>query len=508
VTVFIARPAFPNAVSGNVMPEVAREGPGRTMLDFRPIYGRGSPSVSSMPDRSLRPTDKLHVPPRLGQRHCLVVWLDGSARVVSLPQRGSVVVGRGDDAGIRVDASTVSRRHAELSLGPGVVTVADLGSQNGTRVNGERIGDTRPLAYGDILSLGEVTAVFSEERRGSAERALAEIEGSDQARTLDVGGCKVLLADAAMMHVYAQIERLAPTEVSLLILGETGTGKELAASALHFWSRRKDKPLLAINCAALPDNLAESELFGYERGAFSGAVTSKPGRLESAPGGTVFFDEVGDLSLAIQAKLLRTLETRRITRLGSVEERPIDVRVVAATHRDLEAEVAAGGFRKDLYYRLTVGVVRLPPLRERPRELPLLARRFLADACLSQGRPPLSLDEAAVDRLRSHPWPGNVRELKNVMEYLAATAIGDAIDPGAIFQRLGVSNTQPPSPAAEAGPPGSEQPLKSLAEATSDFERQTIEAALRAAGGNKTRAAKLLGIPLRTFMTKIKRYGL
>ena len=460
-----------------------------------------------MPDRSLKPTEKVHAPPRLGQRHCLVVWLDGSAQVVSLPERGAVVVGRGDDADIRVDASTVSRRHTQLSVGPGVVTVTDLGSQNGTRVNGERIGATRPLAYGDILSLGEVTAVFSEERRGSAEQA-EEIEAPDQGRTLDFGGCKVLLADAAMMHVYAQIERLAPTEVSLLILGETGTGKELAASALHFWSRRKDKPLLAINCAALPDNLAESELFGYERGAFSGAVTGKPGRLESAPGGTVFLDEVGDLSLAIQAKLLRTLETRRITRLGSVEERPIDIRVVAATHRDLEAEVAAGRFRKDLYYRLTVGVVRLPPLRERPRELPLLARRFLADACVSQGRPPLSFDEAAVDRLRTHPWPGNVRELKNVVEYLAATAIGDAVEAAAISERLAVSDTQPASPAAAAGPSGSEQPPKSLAEATSDFERQTIEAAVRSAGGNKTRAAKLLGIPLRTFMTKIKRHGL
>ena len=461
-----------------------------------------------MPDRSLKPTAKVHAPPRLGERHCLVVWLQGNAQVISLPERGSVVVGRGDDAGIRVDAPTVSRRHAQLAVGPGVVTVADLGSHNGTRVNGERIDAPRPLAYGDILSLGEVTAVFSEQRRGT-ERALAgEIEAPEQGRTLDVGGCNVLLADAAMMHVYAQIERLAPTEVTLLILGETGTGKELAASALHFWSRRKDKPLLAINCAALPENLAESELFGYERGAFSGAVTAKPGRLESAPGGTVFLDEVGDLSLAIQAKLLRTLETRRITRLGSVEERPIDVRVVAATHRDLEAEVAAGRFRKDLYYRLTVGVVRLPPLRERPRELPLLARRFLADACVSLGRPPLSLDEAAVDRLRSHPWPGNVRELKNVMEYLAATANSDVIDAGAISQRLAVSNTQPAVPATAAGPPPSEQPLKSLAEATSDFERQTIEAAISAAGGNKTRAAKLLGIPLRTFMTKIKRHGL
>src|SRR5438067_1222549 len=305
-----------------------------------------------MPDEQLGPTEKLFAPPPLGKRHCLALWSGGTVQTLSLPQRGSAVVGRGLDVDIRVDAPTVSRRHAELSIATGVVTVADLGSQNGTRVNGERVGEKRPLAYGDILSFGEVTAVFSEERRG-AEPARAP----NDSRTVTVGSCSVLLADPAMLHAYDQIERLARSEISLLVLGETGTGKELAASALHHWSRRKDKPLRAINCAALPESLAESELFGYERGAFSGATAAKPGLLESAPGGTVFLDEVGDLSPAIQAKLLRALETRKITRLGSVQERSIDVRVVAATHRDLEAEIPAR-FRQDLYYRLSVGVVR------------------------------------------------------------------------------------------------------------------------------------------------------
>jgi DNA-binding NtrC family response regulator len=458
-----------------------------------------------MPDDQLGPTEKLFAPPPLGRRHCLAIWLGETMQVRSLPLRGQVVVGRGNDADVRVDAPTVSRRHAQLTVADGLVTLIDLGSQNGTRVNGERVAAKRPLAYGDILSFGEVTAVFSEERRGAAELSAAvQAPGaSSEPRTVKVGGCSVLLADPATIHAWSQIERLAPTDISLLVLGETGTGKELAASALHFWSRRKDKPIVAINCAAVPDNLAESELFGYERGAFSGAVAGKPGLLESAPGGTVFLDEVGDLSLAIQAKLLRAIETRRITRLGSVQERPIDVRIVAATHRDLEADVPAR-FRQDLYYRLSVGVVRLAPLRERPRELPLLARQFLADSCARLGRAELSLSDAALARLRAHPWPGNVRELRNVIEYLAATATGREVEAEAVSQRL----RQTGAPAQAAPPAPAEMPTKPLAEAASDFERQAIENAVRASGGNKTRAAKLLGIPLRTFMTKIKRHGL
>jgi DNA-binding NtrC family response regulator len=440
------------------------------------------------------------LPRPLGPRHLLLVWSADAARTCRLPLRGTVVVGRAPEAEVRIDSAAVSRQHARISVEPGAVQVIDLGSQNGTRVNGERLNGERPLAYGDLLTFGDVTCTLVEDRAG------VEPTGDDGERRIDLGDRAVVVADPAMRHVYTQLERLAPSELSVLILGETGTGKELAAAAVRFWSRRRDKPLVAINCAALPDTLAESELFGYERGAFSGAAAAKPGLLESAPGGTVFLDEIGDLSLTVQAKLLRVLEARRLTRLGSVTERSIDVRIVAATHRDLAVEVRAGRFREDLFYRLSVAVVRLPPLRARPRELPLLARRFLEEATASQGRAPLSLSEAAVAQLRAYPFPGNVRELKNLMEYVAATVIEPVVGPEHLEARLGLPGAEPDAAAAPA--PGAGAPFRPLAEANRDFERQSIAAALAATGGNKTAAAKLLGVPLRTLMDKIKRHGL
>jgi two-component system response regulator AtoC len=445
----------------------------------------------------------------LGPRHLLLVWSADAARTCRLPVRGTVVVGRAPEAEVRIDSAAVSRQHARISVEPGAVQLVDLGSQNGTRVNGERLNGERPLVYGDLLTFGDVTCTLVADQGDAAAGAGAGAETAvdDGEKRIDLGDRAVVVADPAMRHVYTQLERLAPSELSVLILGETGTGKELAAAAVRFWSRRRDKPLVAINCAALPDTLAESELFGYERGAFSGAAAAKPGLLESAPGGTVFLDEVGDLSLAVQAKLLRVLEARRLTRLGSVTERPIDVRIVAATHRDLAAEVRAGRFREDLFYRLSVGVVRLPPLRARPRELPLLARRFLDEATTAQGRAPLSLGESAVARLRAHPFPGNVRELKNLMDYVAATVIEPVVGPEHLEPRLG-SPGDDPAPGAGSPAAGAGAPFRPLGEANRDFERQSIAAALAATGGNKTAAAKLLGVPLRTLMDKIKRHGL
>jgi DNA-binding NtrC family response regulator len=452
-----------------------------------PLYGPTLPLVQ--------------VPRPLGPRHVLLVWTGDVVRSCRLPARGAAIVGRAPEAEVKIDSAAVSRQHASISVEPGAVLIVDLGSQNGTRVNGERLTAERALGYGDLVTFGDVTAMLAEDRGGAGDASSGEVAAGE--RTIDFGDRTVVVADPAMGHVYTQLERLASSDLSVLILGETGTGKELAAGALRFWSRRRDKPLVAINCAALPDNLAESELFGYERGAFSGAAAAKPGLLESAPGGTVFLDEVGDLSLPVQAKLLRVLEARRLTRLGSVTERPIDVRLVAATHRDLAAEVRAGRFREDLFYRLSVAVVRLPPLRARPRELPLLARRFLDDATRAQGRPALLLGEGALARLRDHPFPGNVRELKNLMEYLAATVFEPEVRPEHLEARLGSAT---PEADAVAAPPATS--FRPLAEASRDFERQNIAAALVATGGNKTRAAKLLGVPLRTLMDKIKRHEL
>jgi transcriptional regulator with GAF, ATPase, and Fis domain len=434
----------------------------------------------------------------LGEHHCLVVWLKGTARVSPLPSIGEAIVGRTEPADILIDSPGVSRRHAVLRTDGSRVVVEDLGSRNSTRVNGERISGEQALRYGDVIMFGDVSAILEEQPAGSAQ--LPDQDVPAEGFVLELGERTVLVADPVMLHVYTQLERLAASHLSVMIVGETGTGKDLAAAALHFWSKRRDRPFLGINCSALPESLAESELFGYERGAFSGADRDKPGLFESAPGGTVFLDEVGDLPLAIQPKLLRVLENKKVTRLGSARERPIDIRIVSATHRELAAEVENGRFRQDLFYRLSPAVLHLPPLRERHKELRLLARRFLADACASLGRAPLALTEAAADRLAEHTWPGNVRELKNVMEYVAATLSDGPVLPEHVASKtIAVPISGTPAPIT----PG----VQSFREAKDEFEQSRILAALATAGGNKTRAAKLLGMPLRTLMWKLKRFG-
>ena len=315
----------------------------------------------------------------------------------------------------------------------------------------------------------------------------------------------MIVADEAMSSLIALLERLAAVELPVLLLGETGTGKELAAAALHRASPRRDGPLVTFNCAAIPDTLAESELFGHERGAFSGAAAAKQGLFETAGGGTVLLDEVGELSPAVQAKLLRVLETRRFTRIGSVAERAVDVRVVAATNRDLLAEVEAGRFRRDLYFRLGAAAVWLPPLRDRPREIPIMARWFLDAARRAAGRGPASLSSEALQHLAAHPWPGNVRELKNCMAFLAATCAGDSIDAGQVQAHLQARLGTPP-PGREqalAEPLPSFRPIK---QEVRELERRRMVEALRAAHGNQTLAAALIEMPLRTFVAKLKQF--
>ena len=474
-------------------------------------------------------TPFLESPRLLGERHRLLVWLGDSARSWPLPESGTVIVGRSPEAEVQIPSPMVSRQHASLVISPSQVCLIDNGSQNGVRVNGERLVGRRLLAYGDIIGFGDVTAAFMEDR---GERAgMREVTPSPLGRQIELGQRTVLVADPAMITLYGQLELLAPSDLSVLVLGETGTGKELAAYALHCWSKRSGKPLVTINCASLPEALAESELFGHERGAFSGAVQAKPGLLEAASGGTVFLDEIGDMSPAVQAKLLRVLESRRVTRLGAIQERPINIRVVAATHRNLMDEVKAGRFREDLFYRLGAAVVRVPPLRVRRLEVPLLARAFVEQARRALGRPPLGFSDAASQALEAHPWPGNVRELKNVADYLAATVINGPVLPSHLGERLGVSTAVS---ALSGGGASLDRPVAAdrstdegtdprsstergrsrtgegvpLAAANRQFEREKIEKALASTGGNKTKAARLLGVPLRTFMEKVKRHGL
>jgi DNA-binding NtrC family response regulator/pSer/pThr/pTyr-binding forkhead associated (FHA) protein len=350
------------------------------------------------------------------------------------------------------------------------------------------------------------------------------VSGPDLYR-LSLGARSVVVADAAMVHLFEQLRRLAASPLPVLIHGQSGAGKENAAWAVHHWSPRAAGPFEVINCATLQESLAEDTLFGHERGAFSGADRAHPGLLERASGGTLFLDEIADLSPPVQAKLLRALEQQRITRLGDTRERQVDVRVVAASHRELAKEVREGRFRQDLYFRLAGAQVTLPPLRDRPLELPLLARTFLDEACARVGRPSLHLSAAVMGVLGAYSWPGNVRELKNALAYVAATAPGPIVEPSHLPEAVrqgGGEGLAPPdappvaAPVPAAAPPGfaredlTAKPapgtFRPIAEELRELERQRMVEALEATGGVQTRAAQLIGMPLRTFCFKLKQY--
>jgi transcriptional regulator with GAF, ATPase, and Fis domain len=300
------------------------------------------------------------------------------------------------------------------------------------------------------------------------------------------------------------------------VQGETGVGKELAAATVHASSPRANGPFISVNCAAIPDTLAESELFGHMKGAFSGAVQNKVGYIEAANGGTLFLDEIGELSLATQAKLLRVLESGELIRVGEVKPRTIDLRIVAATNRDLQRESAEGRFRQDLYFRLGAARLEIPPLRERPRDIALLTAIMVRDACDRLGRSRLELSIGATVALFRHAWPGNIRELRHVIEY-AAAAVQDSAMTIEIWHlpatmaaeaRRARDGAEParradPEPATASG-----YAFRPIADEVRELERSRMVAALKATGGVQNRAAELIEMPLRTFVTKVKRYAI
>ncbi len=352
----------------------------------------------------------------------------------------------------------------------------------------------------------------------AAAKPAGILAATDAATRLQMGEREILLADPAMLGLFELLKRLARSDIQVLIRGETGAGKEAAAYAVHYFSARSDKPFIAVNCAAIAESLIESELFGHERGAFSGATHSKPGLLEAASGGTVFLDEVGELSANAQSKLLRALETKRITRVGDVREREVDIRIVAATHRDLEAEIRDKRFREDLFFRLGAATVILPPLRERPREVTMLGQTFLRNACTRIGRTPQTLSPSALRALATYRWPGNVRELRNTMEYVAAAIVDPIVDlhhlPAQIASVLsppaGESGASASGPGLEPQAPKSqsERRFRPIAEELHELERRRMEEALSASNGVRKIAAELISMPLRTFTLKLKQYGL
>jgi two-component system, NtrC family, response regulator GlrR len=348
---------------------------------------------------------------------------DRGARYTSAGERA--VIGSHDGVDLRLTDRAVSRFHCELELGPHQVIASDLHSRNGTQVDGVPILRA-PLRDGATLSLGTSRLTFRHDE-GHAEIPLATTPRFG----LLVG------ASPAIRVAMAELARAAASDATLLLAGETGTGKELAAESVHRESARAAGPFLTVDCGALPPELIEAELFGHARGAFTGAVGERAGVFEAAHGGTVLLDEVGELAPALQPKLLRVLESREIRRIGEATYRPVDVRVIAATHRDLRAEVNAQRFRPDLYYRVAVVTVRLPPLRERPTDLPLLVDAILDQLAMADHPLVDTLRTPAFrDALAGHAWPGNVRELRNYVERclvmrapLPPTATSPAVDP-------------------------------------------------------------------------------
>ncbi|AUX26393.1 sigma-54 dependent transcriptional regulator [Sorangium cellulosum] len=462
----------------------------------------------------------------------LAIVAGSTVTFVPLPPRGSVVLGRDEGCDVRVDDRSVSRRHAVLHVGP-PLRIEDLGSANGTFIDEQQVAaltarthrlrrlsrDGAEIALGERFNLGATTIAVC---RAPAAPPVEEPDGGD-------APADVVVRAPAMVALYEQAARAARSSISVLILGETGVGKEVLARTVHARSPRAGGPYVELSCAALPPSLLEGELFGHEKSAFTGASHARPGLLESADGGTLFLDEIGELPLACQAKLLRVLEDRKVLRLGGRAPRRIDLRFVAATNRDLEAEVARGAFRQDLYFRLNGISLVVPPLRERACEIAPLARRFLEEACrhLGQRRAP-RISPEALAVLEAYAWPGNVRELRNVIERAAVLCAGDSVLPGDLPPHLQGGGSRPP-PAADAvaaraaggedaerrapadtlaPPPPGEDAIARLRLQMKAVDRRRVLEALEQSAGNQTRAAKLLGISLRTLINRLDEYGI
>jgi two-component system response regulator AtoC len=551
--------------------------------------------------------------------HLLVMGPEHASTHV-LPTRGTMRIGRDENADVRLVDPLASRHHAHIHVGDGL-EVEDLGSFNGTTLRGSRLdaNQREALEIGDALAIGSTLLVVqrhmppfkprkvwphgyfetrlieecarSESIKGSfailrlhfsgegdsgrrEERIFAMLRPGDilaaygpsdyeillvdtehtQAETLaqqivttmhhpesavrsgianfpmDGNSPQALVAvacsrvredgadsralpdtlvleNSAMRALYLTAEKAAKGTINVLICGETGSGKEILADTVHRLSPRATGPFICLNCAALTEQLLESELFGYERGAFTGAVQAKQGLLEAASGGTLFLDEVGEMSLGLQAKVLRAIETRTVLRVGATKPRTVDVRFIAATNRDLEEEVAAKRFREDLYFRLNAITLTVPPLRERTDEIAPLARRFLGSVAQQLGRSAPELSLEALRLLEQYSWPGNIRELRNVMERAILLSSGPVVTseylPADRMRRRSVLAVEAVSNLTQTS--SSEEPQRApLALSLREHERQAIVDALARCRGNQTRAAELLGMPRRTFCTRLR----
>ncbi len=597
--------------------------PGGPELDS----AQGSYSLSRMnPGPTIDATDLSRMAPEGEDRTFLIVHVGDRARVLELHDGVDVTLGRSRSATVLVDHEKASRMHARVVRRGADIVVEDLGSRNGTRVNGVKILAPTRVTGGDEIGVADVVAFVAMSTRlrrravvGSAsfleDRLAAEVdravryrrplgllmlrveggttdavlermvgvlrrmdilceygpdelaiivpeadrEGADAAarviaraargpgdeaavhvglatypddgaeaeelvsraraalRRARAGGGRervaaapveavpapgdLVVADPQMVRVYETVRKVADAPITVLILGETGTGKELVAEALHRLSKRGGRPFVKLNCASLPETLLESELFGHERGAFTGAVERKLGYFEAAAGGTLFLDEVGEMPLALQAKLLRVLEARTITRVGGTKEISVDVRVVCATHRDLEQEVERKRFRQDLYFRMSAFTLLVPPLRNRRVEIRPLAEHFAREFAAELRQPTPVLAPAALQTLEAYAWPGNVRELRNAIERAVVLSQGSIIDRAELPDKIRDAG----GGAIANMPTGDGVDVRGQ---LAEVERGAIVAALEACGGNQTQAARRLGLSRRALIYKLEKYGL
>jgi two-component system, NtrC family, response regulator AtoC len=431
------------------------------------------------------------VPPNAGDLCLAVTQPDREPLIVRLPASGAVTVGRDDEAALVVESPSLSRLHFVIEMAGGAARLRDLGSRNGTRRNGELVSESASLlAPGDEIAAGDVRFTLLRRETLPSSAIAVGLRSETPAAQAPPTDVPPEFRYPSLEKVHAVVRRVAPRNISLLILGETGTGKEVLAREIHRLSKRTG-PLVAVNTASLPETLIESELFGHERGAFSGALTSKAGLIETSDGGTLFLDEIGELPLALQAKLLRVLEERSVRRVGANQEKRVDLRVVAATHRDLETLVAEKRFRADLLFRLNGVTLTMPPLRERREEIGTLSQQLLAGMSGAT-----SITPAALRALRAFDWPGNVRELRHVLERAMAFSDGPHIDLEHLPDSL--QREQKDVIASEGG----------VRATVKDFERERILEALEKTGGNRTKAAELLGLPRRTLVYKLSKLKL
>ncbi len=437
---------------------------------------------------------------------------DGHRVVEACDEPGAVEALRADEPGLvltdlrlpRGDGFGVLRATKALDAGiPVIVMTAYGGIEEAVAAMKEGALDflAKPVDPDHLLLLVRRAL---EARRLAVENLLLKMELAERR-----GAPQIVGGSPAWRRVLAAVERAAATDATVLIEGETGTGKELVARAVHAMSARAGGPFVAVNCAAIPDTLLESELFGYEKGAFTGAVARKPGKFELAHRGTLFLDEIGELSPGLQGKILRAIEEKRFERLGGTASLQVDVRIVAATNRNLKAAVASRTFREDLYFRLSVFPIAVPPLRERREDIPVLARYFVDRSCRDLKRAPLTIAPAALEALARYDWPGNVRELQNCLERAVILAEDEVIYP----RHLRLSFEGGVAAAAPAADPWAALDLSgSLAEVTrravAEVERRKIAQALRDCGGDAARAADLLQVGYKALRDKMKAYGL